>query len=396
MPVADEVLIAGGGIAAARTAQALRLFGFTGPVTIFSEESLLPYNRPPLSKEYLVERRDGRPEPILTGEELDELGIAIELERRATGVNTTARWLVLDEQETVPYDALVLATGATPHRLPVLRDCGQCYSLRSFDDARAISARLEPGSHIVIVGAGFIGLEAAAAARMNGCEVTVVEMRAVPFGDVAGPWLGGELQRWHERHGVRFVCGASVASAAPRDSGCRLTLSDGATVEADVVIEGVGVRPAVDWLRQTPELEIDTGVVCDAHGQTSVPWIYAVGDVAQRMDGDRRLGTGHWTGASEQAMCAAATMLGRFSERREPDKTYFWSEQYGSRIQCVGCFPAHGDVRVDSGSLDEWSFLATCRVDGRAVGAFAVDLPGPFVQARAALRGSIDGRGNDT
>jgi NADPH-dependent 2,4-dienoyl-CoA reductase/sulfur reductase-like enzyme len=355
-------------------------------VTIFSEESILPYNRPPLSKDYLVQRRSGEPEPILTREKLDELGIAIELERRASGVNTPARWLVLDDEETVPYDALVLATGATPQRLPALGDCEHCYSLRHFGDARDIAARLEPGKHVVIVGAGFIGLEVASAARLNSCEVTIVELRPIPFGEVAGSWLGGELQRWHERHGVRFRCGVSVDRFTLRGGGCTLTLSDGAAVDADVVIEGVGVRPSVDWLRQTPELELDTGVVCDAHGQTSVPWVYAVGDVAQRMAGDRRLGTGHWTGASEQAMCVAATMLGRFAERRRPDETYFWSEQYGSRIQCVGEFPAHGDVTVDCGSLDEWSFLATCRVDDDAVGAFAVDRPARFVQARAALR----------
>jgi 3-phenylpropionate/trans-cinnamate dioxygenase ferredoxin reductase component len=392
MPVADEVLIAGGGIAATRTAQALRHFGFAGPVTIFSEEAILPYDRPPLSKDYLVERRNREPKPILNREELDELGIAIELERRATGLNATARWLELDDEETVPYDALVLATGATPQRLPALRDCEHSYSLRWFGDARDISARLEAGKHVVIVGAGFIGLEVASAARLNGCDVTVVELRPIPFGEVAGSWLGGELQRWHERHGVRFRCGVSVEAVTVRDVGCTLTLSDSSAVDADLVIEGVGVQPSVDWLRQTPELVLDHGVVCDAHGQTSVPWVYAVGDVAQRMDGDRRLGTGHWTGASEQAMCVAATMLGRFAERRRPDETYFWSEQYGSRIQCVGEFPAHGEVTVDGGSLDRWSFLATCRVNGDAVGAFAIDLPGPFVQARAALRRSMSER----
>jgi 3-phenylpropionate/trans-cinnamate dioxygenase ferredoxin reductase subunit len=390
MPVADEVLIAGGGIAAVRTAQALRTFGFDGRLTIFTEEAHLPYDRPPLSKAYLVNRRGTPPEPILTNDELAARGISIELGRRATRLDTAARWLILDDEETVPYDALVLATGARPRSLAVLRDSEHAQELRTAGDARRIAAAMRPEAHMVVVGAGFVGLEVAAAGRMNGCRVTVIEVRDTPFVEIVGQWLGGELQRWHERRGVEFICGESIDTARDERGRSVLTLAGGQTLEADIVVVGVGVQPAVEWLRDTPALDLDSGVLCDRYGQTSVPWVYAVGDVAQRMDGARRLPTGHWTAATEQAMCTAATMLGRFADRRPATEMYFWSDQHGCRLQCAGQFPAHGEVTLESGSLDDWSFLATCRVDGELVGVFAADSPGPFVRARAALRRSAE------
>lgn len=388
MPVADDVLIAGGGIAAVRTAQALRSFGYDGRVSIFTDEPDLPYDRPPLSKAHLVERRDGLPDPILTHDQLAALDIVVELERSAVDVNTVARWLILDDGETVPYDALVLATGARPRSVPALSGSGRVHELRSADDARRLSATLLPAAQIVIIGAGFIGLEVAAAARMNGCQVTVVEVRATPLADVVGPWLGGEVQAWHERQGVRFVCDAAVQRVEDAGGTCRLTLSDGQALPADAVVVGVGVEPEADWLRRAAGLRVDRGVVCDAFGQTSVPWVYAVGDVAQRMDGERQLTTGHWTAATEHAISTAATMLGRFADRRPPSETFFWSDQYGCKLQYAGRFPPDGEVTVESGSLPEWSFLVTCRIDGELVGALAADKPGPFVRARAALERS--------
>ena len=251
MPVADEVLIAGGGIAAVRTAQALRSFGYDGRLSIFTDEPDLPYDRPPLSKAHLVERRDGPPDPILTHDQLAALDIVVELERSAMDVNTAARWLILDDGETVPYDALVLATGARPRSLPALSGSEHVHELRSADDARRLSASLRPRR----TSSSSAPVSSASRSRPPAHEwmpVTVIEVRDTPFAEVVGPWLGGEVRLARTARG-QFVCDAAVTARR----GCRGYLPADAerrpSVDADAVVVGVGVEPEADWLRAPPD-----------------------------------------------------------------------------------------------------------------------------------------------
>lgn len=384
MPPADNVVVVGGGLAAVRTAQALRRLGFPGRITLFSEEEELPYDRPPLSKSFLRDPEDGGAIRLLGERAYGELGIAIELGRRAVGLDPRSRWVVLESGETVPYDAAVIATGARPRRLLALEGFSNVFTLRTAGDARRIAAELGEDVRVAVVGGGFIGLEVAATARSLGADVTVVEADAEPLSRVLGPELGAWVRAWHQEQGVGFRCGAAVSGAEGKGGVRRLLLEGGGTVDADLVIVGIGIRRAVEWLAGSG-VEVDGAVLCDGCGRTSVDWIYAVGDVASRRADGGAVASEHWTSATEQAVRAAGAMLGRPPAGPPRSETYFWSDQYGHRLQFAGEAAPDGRVTIQSGSMGGGSFVAVQRRAGRASAVFAVDAPREFVAARAAL-----------
>jgi 3-phenylpropionate/trans-cinnamate dioxygenase ferredoxin reductase subunit len=380
------VTIVGGGLAGARTAQALRSRGFEEPIRIIAGEDAWPYDRPPLSKEFLAGDVEEAEIRLLDAEMCERLDIELTRGQRVTSLDLDARTLVLAGDGSVPFDRLVLATGARALTLPQLAGVPGVFTLRDLGDARLLRAALEPRPRVVIVGGGFIGLEVASAARTRGCEVTIVEAASEPMGSAVGPRLGRAIADWHRSHGVQLLCERAVLSAERRDGATSVLLSDGSALAADVVVVAVGVRPEIDWLAGTP-LAVERGVPCDAHGRTVVDGVFAAGDVARPQVRGRAISLGHWTPANDMARRVAGVLSGDEDDERELDD-YFWSDQFGARLQLVGTVGDEAEVVVESGAITDWSFVASCRAEGSSSAIFAMNSPRDFVRARLAMQGA--------
>jgi 3-phenylpropionate/trans-cinnamate dioxygenase ferredoxin reductase subunit len=334
------ITIVGTGIAGLRTAEQLRRGGFHGTLILLGCEQHLPYDRPPLSKQVLRGEHDGT--WLCSEAKLKELDLDLRPGSPARALDITRRLIGTDCGD-VAYDMLVIATGAAPYAVASINGL----TLRTLDDAHLLRGRLASADRIVIVGAGLIGCEVAASARMLGVEVDLVDVLPGPMIRVIGPVLAEHVARLHSDHGVHIHMPASAA----RDAAGRL-LIDGEPVATDLVLEAVGVRPVTDWLVGSG-LELDNGVVCDENG-VAADGVYAVGDVAS-WAGKRHE---HWTSATTQATRVAATLLGRLPP--PPEVPYWWSDQYDCKIQGLGQ-PAAEDI------LD----LVTCGPKRRIVGVFS-------------------------
>jgi NADPH-dependent 2,4-dienoyl-CoA reductase/sulfur reductase-like enzyme len=381
------VVIVGGGLAGARTAQTLRSLGFEAPIRLLAGEDAWPYDRPPLSKEFLAGEIEQDGICLLDARTAERLAITVTRGQRATSVNLDERELLLDDGSRVPFDQLVAATGASPRTLPQLAGLENVFTLRDLGDARALRSALERGGHVAVVGGGFIGLEVASAARTRGCEVTVIEAGSEPMTAAVGPWLGRAIGQWHSSHGVRLLCERTVASAETQGAITSVALDDGTSLAADVVVLAVGVRPEVDWLAGTA-LASEDGVPCDASGRTALAGVFAAGDVARPEVHGRRIAVGHWTPANDMARRVAGALSGAEDDERELDD-YFWSDQFGARRQLAGSVHPDGEIVVESGAIDDWSFMASCRVEGSSSAIFAMNRPRDFVRARLKRQGAL-------
>jgi 3-phenylpropionate/trans-cinnamate dioxygenase ferredoxin reductase component len=380
----SDILIAGAGIGAVRTAQGLRDTGFDGTITLIGAEDRLPYDRPPLSKDYLLGRCAEQDIQLLDLETARELGVELLLGRPLAALDPVGRRVRDAAGEEFGYERLVVATGARPRRLPALEGRRNVHYLRTLEDADAMRAAFAESPRVGIVGAGFIGLEIASAARSLGCEVSVIEGAEAPLAVVLGTQVGGWIQGWHEEHGVVFHCGGLLREAQGDDAVEALVLEDGACIPVDVVVVGVGVDPDTAWLAGSG-LELHRGLVCDPAGATSDPHVFGVGDVACRHLGGRCVWSAHWTPASEQAQLAAAAIAGDGQEPR-PLEAYFWSDQFDVRLQFAGVVEPGAPVRVASGAVADRRFVATFGDEQRPTGVFAMDAMRDFVRARLALR----------
>jgi NADPH-dependent 2,4-dienoyl-CoA reductase/sulfur reductase-like enzyme len=382
-PRAGGIVIAGGGLAGQRCAEALRRAGYDGAITIACAELHRPYDRPPLSKELLTgsERDDAlhyRPEGWYEEHRVELLlGVA------ATALHPGERRLELSDGRTLCYSQLLIATGGRPRTLPLLEPYGNVSTLRTVDDARALRSALASGARVVVIGAGFIGLEVAATARALGVEVTIVEAAPCALGNVLGPQLGVWFERLHREEGVRVLTGRTVARANANGSVRTLELSDGGVVACDHILVGVGIDPDVAWLGGSG-LDVSRGVPVDVHGASGVPGVFAAGDAAATFDaasGRHRPGS-HWEAAGRQAARAARAMLGL--DPGEAPLTSFWTDQYGLRIQYVGDSRVADRVEID-GDPDARSFTATFTQAGRAVAALLVNRPRSLPAARSSI-----------
>lgn len=381
----QRIVIVGGGLAAVRTAQMLRDLGHDGEVRILSAESELPYDRPPLSKDYLRGDTPDSGIELLDPTAYQEREIALDLGRKVVSLDTSARTVADADGQEVGYDQLVVATGAPARTLAVLDGREAVFALRTAEDSRRLAAAIREQQRIAIVGGGFIGLEVAATARTQGCPVTVIEAQSAPLLNAVGPEIARWLQERHTAHGVSFRCGCSVTAAevAP-GGGEQLRLSDGSKVDADAVVVGVGVKREIDWLSDAG-LEVDDGLVCDASGRTSDPAVFGVGDIVCHRTNRGLLPVGHWTAAVNSTRRAAHALLG-LPAPPMPEDGYFWSNQYDLRLQFVGRADPGCTVTVVSGDIAGDSFVAQYRTGDRTTGVFAASNPREFVRHRAQLR----------
>jgi NADPH-dependent 2,4-dienoyl-CoA reductase/sulfur reductase-like enzyme len=367
-----RVVIAGAGLAAQRCCATLRRLGHDGPITLVGEEPLLPYDRPPLSKEWLAGRVDEAALLLRPASWYAEHGIDARLRARATGLYVTARRLRLAGGEELRYDRLLIATGARARTLPGTERYENVGVLRSAADAVALRARLRPGARLVIVGAGFVGLEAAATARSLGADVTVLDAAATPLQEAVGPCLGAWFGEMHREEGVRLLLGTGVDGfEADGERAQAVRLADGRRLECDAVLVAIGVRPATEWLAGTP-LQ-GRGVAVDGAGRSAVAGVFAAGDAAR---GE------HWEQAARQGSAAAHRMLGLKPPPAAPAS--FWSDQYGTRIQLVGHPRGAGELRID-GDPASRDFTALYVRDGLVVAGLLAGRP----RALPALRDQL-------
>ncbi len=374
------ILIVGGGLAAARTAEQLRRAGYGGTLTIVSDEVHLPYDRPPLSKEVL--RGEVDDVSLKPREFYDERNIALRLGSAATGVDTEGRTVSIDDGTELGYDELVIATGLVPRRIPAFGDLDGIRVLRSLDESMALRRHASEARHAVVVGAGFIGCEVAASLRRLGVEVVLVEPQPAPLASALGAQIGELVTRLHRSEGVDVRAETTVADVRGPGHVDTVELTDGTQLAADLVVVGVGSRPATDWLEGSG-LRLENGVLCDGSGRTSAPHVWAVGDVAswQKAQG-HQVRVEHWSNIAEQVRVVVPAILGR----QAPSSVvvpYFWSDQYDIKIQCLG-EPQATDI-VHLVEDDGRKFLAYYECDGVLTGVVGAGKPAQVMKTRAKI-----------
>ena len=377
MTTSGGIVIVGGGLAAARTAEQLRRSEYSGPITIVSDEDHLPYDRPPLSKEVLRSETDDV--TLKPAEFYEENDITVLLGAAARSVDTDGKTVTLADGGVLEYDELVIATGLVPKTIPSFPDLEGIRVLRSFDESLAIRKQAGSARHAVVVGAGFIGCEVAASLRGLGVDVVLVEPQPSPLASVLGEQIGSLVARLHRAEGVDVRCGVGVAEVRGADHVEKVVLNDGTELDADLVVVGIGSRPATSWLEGSG-IELDNGVVCDAVGRSSAPHVWALGDVASwRNTVGHQVRVEHWSNVADQARVLVPSMIGE-----EPPATvsvpYFWSDQYDVKIQCLGEPQADDIVHIVED--DGRKFLAFFERDGVVTGVVGGGMPGKVMKSR--------------
>lgn len=376
----DGVVIVGGGLAATRTAEQLRQAGYSGAITIVGEEKYLPYDRPPLSKQVL--RGEVDDVSLQPREFYESHDITVRLGSVATAVDTSSQTVALADGTRLAYGELVIATGLVPRRIPSWPELDGIRVLRSFDESLTLRQRASTVRRAVVVGAGFIGCEVAASLRLLGIDVVVVEPQPTPLASVLGEQVGALVARLHRNEGVDVRTGVGVAEARGGDRVETVVLTDGDEVPADLVVVGIGSRPATEWLSGSG-IAVDNGVVCDAAGRTNVEQVWALGDVASWRDSaGHQVRVEHWSNVAEQVRVLVPTMLGQ-----DPPQAvvvpYFWSDQYDIKIQCLG-EPQTTDT-VHLVEDDGRKFLACYERDGVVAGVVGAGMPGKVMKNRSKV-----------
>jgi 3-phenylpropionate/trans-cinnamate dioxygenase ferredoxin reductase component len=352
-------VIVGGGLAGAKAAEALRDNDFDGHIVLFGAEDHLPYERPPLSKEFLAGKKALEEFTVHNAAWYRDHDIDLRLGTEVTGIEPHKRAVTLPDGEAVSYDKLLLATGSRS-RHPKLPGVGadRVYYLRSIEDSEAISAALSDGATLGVVGAGWIGLEVAAQARVRGANVTVIESADLPLLGALGPELGAVFAALHREHGVDLRLKTGVVEVTTTDGAATgLTLDDGSAIAADAVLVAVGAAPSIELAEQAGLELADGGVAVDASMRTSDPDIFAVGDIAAAQNPllNNRIRTEHWANALKQPAVAAAAMLGRDASYDE--LPYFFTDQYDLGMEYVGHSAGYQQV-VTRGDVDGREFTA--------------------------------------
>lgn len=374
------VVIVGGGAAGLAAADMLRREGYAGTITMLSADASAPCDRPNLSKDFLAGNAQDDWIPLRTPEFYSERAIDLVLNARVAALDTQRKEAVLDDGRRYPYGALLVATGADPVRLDIPgASAGQLLYLRSFTDSKAIIARAAGAKRALVVGASFIGLEVAASLRARGIEVHVVGPEKVPLARVLGSEAGEFVRRLHESKGVTFHLGRTVGGL----DGSKVTLDDDGAFDADLVVLGVGVRPALA-LAQEAGLAIDRGIVVDRYLQTSAPDVFAAGDAVRWPDphSGENIRVEHWVVAERHGQIAARNILG---QRVACDIVpFFWSQHYDVRVNYVGHAERWDAIDID-GSLDARDCAVRYRLGGRTLAVATIGRDIESLRAEVAM-----------
>jgi 3-phenylpropionate/trans-cinnamate dioxygenase ferredoxin reductase subunit len=385
----DRIVVVGASLAGFRAAEELRALGHEGPIALVGDEPHRPYERPPLSKQVLAGTRPVEATTIQPASgSLDDLGLDWHLGAAATGLDLTQRTVLLGGGERLPFDGLVIATGASPRRLPGTDHLAGVHTLRSLDDCLAIRAELAASPRrVAVVGAGFIGAEVAATCRGLGLDVSLIEALSVPLERGLGPQMGAVMADLHRDHDVDLRLGVGVVRIEGDDRVECVRLTDGTALDVDLVVVGIGVAPNTDWLEGSG-LTIDNGVLCDETCRAA-PGVVAAGDVARWPNvafGGELMRVEHWDNAVEMGAHAARTLLaapaGALAYAPVP---WFWSDQYDRKIQLAGRAGPDDAVEVVSGSVEERRFVAFYGRDDRLVGVLGMNQPAKVMRWRALV-----------
>lgn len=365
------VVTIGAGQTAAVAARTLRRRGFDGRIVLVGDEAHAPYQRPPLSKEYLSGEESKDSLMLLPESWRQKNDIELRTGTSATRIDASGGRVELADGSTIEADAFLIATGGSPRTMAVTgTDPDRAHYLRSIDDAERLSSRLRPGAHIAVLGGGFVGLEIASTAKKLGCHVTVLERQAIPLARIVGSDMGTICTELHRDNGINVRTGVEIAGVHTTPSEVRITLRTGEVVTTDAVVIGIGIVPNVD-IATASGLTVDGGITVDAQGRTSIPNIYAAGDVASRYSDSAgcHVRVEHFDNASRQGSATANLILGRTGISDAPH--WFWSDQFGVNIQFTG--HADYDSIITRGSVEDREFTAFYLRDGIVRGAFALD-----------------------
>ena len=382
-----QIAVVGTSLSGFSAAQQLRAQGFDGRLVLIGDEVHLPYDRPPLSKDFLLGKVDRDALPLGEQSDFDDLEAEWRTGDRAVRLRCADAAIELLSGDWVGVDGVVVATGATPRRLPGTEGIAGIHTLRTLDDAAALREELTGNPQVVVIGAGFIGAEVASSCSSLGADVTVVEAAELPLVHALGEEMASACAELHTDHGVsvRFGVGVEeILSAAGHVTGVRLR--SGEELPADIVVVGIGVSPNTGWLADSG-LSLDDGVHCDAGGVSDLPNVVAVGDVARvhRPHLGRATRTEHWTSANTQPRAAMRNLMAGSTVEQHDDVPYFWSDQYGVRIQFAGSVPPGAEARVVDGDIEDRRFLAHYERDGELVGVLGFNHSKAFGRARRQI-----------
>ncbi len=384
LSASNRIVIVGAGQAAAQACASLRQFGYAGDITLIGDEPSLPYQRPPLSKAYMKgelerERLYFKPENWYRDQ-----SVTLRLRCAAISIDRASRMVVLDTGEALPYDAVILATGSSPRSLPVTgADLKNVFDLRTLEDVEKIRPEMQAGRHLAIIGAGYIGLEAAAVARQLGMDVTVFEMADRVLARVTSPVMSAFFEQEHQNHGVRIQTSVRVAGLLGDDVVRGVQLGDETKVDADLILVGIGIIPNSD-LAEDAGIACSNGILVDRDSRTQDPRIFAIGDCARRplvhYGRNGRLESVH--NAIEQGKLAAAAIMGK--PRPVEDCPWFWSDQYDLKLQTAG-LSEHYDAVVIRGSPQDRKFAAFYLRNGRLIAVDAVNSGPEFLASKKLI-----------
>jgi 3-phenylpropionate/trans-cinnamate dioxygenase ferredoxin reductase component len=390
MAASRSFVIVGASLAGAKAAQTLREEGFDGRIVLIGEEDRRPYERPPLSKDYLRGESDFEAAAVHEAGFYEEQQIELRTAASVSAIDLAAREVVSAAGERIAYERLLLATGAEPRRLDLAGgELDGVRYLRTVADADALRAAIEPGAPLVVIGAGWIGCEVAASARALGAQVTVLEQASVPLERVLGTQIGSVFAELHAEHGVDLRTGVAVSELRGADAVEEVRLSDGSVVAAALVLVGVGVAPRVE-LAQAAGLALENGIAVDERLQSSAAGVYAAGDVADHLHPfyEQRIRLEHWSAALNQGPAAARNMLGAgVPYERLP---YFFSDQYDLGMEYTG-WARDWDEVVVRGDLAKREFIAFWLRDGRVLAGMNVNVwdvtepIGALIRSRAQI-----------
>ena len=390
-------MIVGASVAGVRAAETMRSLDVDCVIKVISNETHVPYDRPPLSKKFLSGEVDQDRIALRRPDVLESLDITWVTGSHAVSLDTTERRVTLADGSPVGFDGLVIATGGRARTIPTVPQVRGVHTLRTLDDARGLRDRLTVGRRLVVIGAGFIGLEAAATAHQLGAQVTVLEGAPAPLIRGLGAEMGQAIAQVHRRNGVDVRCGVQITGIEQEETAegpcvSAVLLADGERIPADDVLVGIGVSPAVEWLEGSG-LTLRDGVVCDEFLNAGVPAVYAAGDLLRwpnamfaHVEPDMRVE--HWTNAAEQGAAAAQNLHAELTGgARTPYSAvpFFWSDQFDARIQFLGRSHPDATVTVVAGEPQEGRFAAMYTLHDRLVAVLGVTMPKMVMPSRALL-----------